>query len=483
MTTLTDLLTTLDAQGALPRRQVKDIKTAIKHLAVALGHASPEACPVGAALAEEATWATTLETYFAALAAQGRLLSAGNRRNVRYHLRTLFQAAAAHGLLQAPLPTPLLARAKRSDFLRQQYATAPYQTTYHPQGPRRYSLPQTQWPPDIQAGWRAYRAKCAHRLRERTFQSYIEWLASYFGYLAHIVGRPPTWDDVFDAGQLMEFVQWHGKRVGRRVSVWGRQVVILAAAMAKVLAHPHARALADLRNGIKPPDRLHIKRQHIVTLPQLEAVATACLEAGRAPYQSDPRTGFPGAQRACRFQQGVILKLLVRVPLRQRNIREMQLGTHLYKDQAGHWHLHFQGEDLKIGRRGEQINEYTINLSQYAEDWVPVLEEWLREYRPRLPGATTSPLCFLTQRGRPFSKAHLGHEISTAVRMHTGVRFYPHLIRTIWATEYIEEEGDYATAAEMLGDTLGVVIKTYYHLEKHAQQAKAAAFRRKKLAG
>ena len=57
-----------------------------------------------------------------------------------------------------------------------------------------------------------------------------------------------------------------------------------------------------------------------------------------------------------------------------------------------------------------------------------------------------------------------------------GQRFYPHLIRTIWATEYLEDTQDFAAAATMLGDTLGTVMKTYYDLVHKDQHAKAKAF-------
>jgi hypothetical protein len=491
MATLTELLATLDAQGALPRRQVKDIKTAIKHLAAALGHASPETCPVDAAVREEATWLQALETHFATLLeTQGRTISAGNRRNVRHHLRTLLRAAEAHGLLTVPLPPRLLTPPPRAEFLRQHLATAPYQTTYRSQaGPRRYVLPQAQWPPDIQAGWRTWWTKRGHRLRDATLRDYVVLLQNYFWYLAHVEERPPTWDDLFDTGLLMGFVHWHAARVGRRSSAHGQAVVRKAAAMAKVLEHPHAFALARLRNEFEVPDEVHIKRNHLVSLAQLEAVAEACLVEGRGPYLTNPRVRFPGARRAIRFQLGVILKLLVRVPLRQRNIREMQLGKHLYQEQTGDWHLHFQGDDLKIRSRGKRLNTYEVNLSEYCDDFLPVLEEWLRDFRPRLPGAASSPFCFLTKSGQPFGTGTaLSKELSYVVAMYTGRRFYPHLIRTIWATEYFDEEDkdkekDYAVAATMLGDTLGVVMKTYYHIDEQAKQAKAATFLRKKLRG
>jgi len=42
--TLTDLLHTLHARGAIPASRVKDLKTSIRYLACALGKATPEYC-------------------------------------------------------------------------------------------------------------------------------------------------------------------------------------------------------------------------------------------------------------------------------------------------------------------------------------------------------------------------------------------------------------------------------------------------------
>ena len=251
----------------------------------------------------------------------------------------------------------------------------------------------------------------------------------------------------------------------------------MSAAMANVLGQQQARALADFRNTLPTPPPLHNKRQHHwVPLATLEAVADACLAEGRAPYIANAGVQHPGAQRATQFQKGVILKLLVRVPLRQRNVRELRLRDHLYKDQEGSWRLSLRGRDLKIGTRQGRVNEYKLNLTEFFPDFIPVLEEFLDVYRPRLPGAAASTFCFLTQYGRPFSVKSLGQELSMAVHMRTGTRWFPHMIRTTWATECLEKTQDFQTAATMLGDTLEVVMKTYYDVVNKDQHAKAAAF-------
>jgi hypothetical protein len=476
--TMAELLTTLVGREALPAGRVKDIKTSLNYLAQALGYPSPAHCPVDPSLPDTETWLTALDAHFTALTAQGRSISSKTCSNTRNNLRKLFRAAAAQGLVAAPLPVPLLAKPKRSVFEAHLRETFPYQSSYRPMiGPRHFGLPQHEWPPDIQAGWQTYVAQCDMSIRQVRLDSNVNYLTLYLGYLTRIVGRQPTWEDLFDKEQLRAFVQWHAARLERQpISATGWQTVIVVATIARVLGRPDARSLADFRNALPTPEPLHIKRDHWISLAKLEEVAEAWLQEGRAPDPYDKRPRYRGAVGASRFQKGVILKLLVRVPLRQRNIRELKLDKNLYQDHEKHWHLHFRGAELKIGMRGPRVNEYHVDLTDYCPDFIPVLEEFLGIRRPKLPGAAESKYLFLTHLGRPFTSGHLGVELRLAVALRTGVRFYPHMIRTIWATEYLQRTQDFTTAAVLLGDTLREVMKTYYDVVNKDHHAKAAAF-------
>ena len=189
--TLAELLTTLTTRAALPPSRAKDIKTSLRYLASALGYGSPDQCPVGDACRDPATWGQALETHFAQLETQGRTISAVTRRNTRNNLRVIFRLAEASELLGTSLPARLLTKPQLDDWRRQQLATAPYPTTYCNTISRRYWLPQAQWPPEIQAGWREYQARCGLRIREESFKSYEKLMATYLGYLTHICGRTP----------------------------------------------------------------------------------------------------------------------------------------------------------------------------------------------------------------------------------------------------------------------------------------------------
>src|SRR5262245_35930476 len=113
--TLADLLTTLETKATLPTSRVKDLKTSLRYLASALGHANLEQCPVDAAMHEEATWHGALETHFQALTAQGRTISAATRRNTRNNVRVVMRLAETHGLLSTPLPSRLLEKPRLED--------------------------------------------------------------------------------------------------------------------------------------------------------------------------------------------------------------------------------------------------------------------------------------------------------------------------------------------------------------------------------
>ena len=120
---------------------------------------------------------------------------------------------------------------------------------------------------------------------------------------------------------------------------------------------------------------------------------------------------------------------------------------------------------------------YELNLSTYCPEFIPILEEWLQVWRPKLPNAATSPCVFLTSGGHSYDEASLRVGLSEAVSMYTGKRFFPHMVRTVWATEFLERHpGAYDAVATALGDTVAVVIKTYQNIVEQEQRAKGAAF-------
>ena len=171
-----------------------------------------------------------------------------------------------------------------------------------------------------------------------------------------------------------------------------------------------------------------------------------------------------------------MLQLLILLPLRARNICELQREQNLYQDDEGLWHLEFKGAELKTQMRHGRLNRLHLPLSTYAPGFIPLLEEFLHTHRPKLPNADHLPHLFITLRGRPWTRNSLHKALPIAVLMVTGKRFYPHLIRTIWASEYISKTGNFATAAYMLNDHEETVMGRYYESIEVQHQANAQAF-------
>ena len=143
-------------------------------------------------------------------------------------------------------------------------------------------------------------------------------------------------------------------------------------------------------------------------------------------------------------------------------MREMYLGENLHKDPQGQWRITFRGEQLKIARRRGKENCFSV---PFPPTLVPLLEEYLQLWRPfLLQSSHPSSAVFLTSQRTPYTKDYLGEKTSRYVYRYTGKHWHPHIVRTVWATEWIRNGGDFFKAAIMLNDKLETVIENYAHL-------------------
>jgi hypothetical protein len=475
--TLMELLTTMETQGTIPASRVKDVQTSMRYLARALGKDSPEQCQEADFVLPTAAWKEKLDTYFLAQQQQGKTISPHTLRNTRNNLSFLFRTAHEHALLSTPQPLPQPLYTRRAAYERSTQ-TSPYAEHWHAIHKLSYRLPFEQWPPDIQTAWRTYCESRQLEVRPITLHNNQKHLSPYIGFLVNIEGRSPQWDDLFDVPALDRFVRWHSQQLHVRLSPQAQMTVQTLKTLASQLDHPGFTAIKTYNHRLPTPDPLHDKQRNLLTLHDLERVGLALLQDAHKPMTTlCMKTKILGLRGALRHQHALMLRLLVRVPLRSRNIREMRLEKNLYQDDVGHWHLHFSGGELKIGTRNGRTNTYHVDLTDYCPDLLPHLEEFLNIYRRRIPNAATSPFVFLTQRGNPYDMHKLYEALSTNVFQRTDKRFYPHLIRTIWASEYLATKGaTVEVAAAMLGDTPQMVYQRYYETQEKKAHARASEF-------
>jgi integrase len=151
----------------------------------------------------------------------------------------------------------------------------------------------------------------------------------------------------------------------------------------------------------------------------------------------------------------------------------MRLQRNVYQDHEGLWRIRFSGQELKVDRRDGGVNRYEC---VFPPDLVPLLEEYLTVWRPRL--ATTGEAhVFLNSKGHPFSANRLTGVVAVSAKRFARVGVTPHLIRDIYATEHLKRyPGDAAGMAKRLGNTIAVVYRHYAHLLDQEADTRADTF-------
>jgi hypothetical protein len=239
-----------------------------------------------------------------------------------------------------------------------------------------------------------------------------------------------------------------------------------------------AQGIKHMMDSLPPVQAVRQKDRHWLSLHALE-------EVGQSVHPLNPRRllecpwihkdlhRYSRTRTSWYVEMSLMIRLLIRLPMRQRCLREMQLGQNLYQDHGGVWQIRFVGGELKIDSVGGTINRYEF---AFPADLVGALEEWLNDWRPKLATPDESHV-FLTMTGRPFvSHAHIGQSFCLLTHRFTGVSVNPHNIRDIWATEYLNATGDVAGCARRLGNTIQMVMSRYAHIIKKDADARADAF-------
>ncbi len=438
----------------------KDLKTAVNTLAKALDYPDPSTCPLEAYYLPLPDLYHRLETY---------LLNQGKKshtiRNTKNNLSRLFRIADAHNLLKLKPPTPqptysLIGR--RSDTPRRP------ETTAHPFTRGSYFLFK-HWPSQLVEAYQAFydwatqpfvpSRDARFRKRSVTLDNYRANFEGFFGYLVHerhIPLQDLSFDQLFDLTLIRAYTSWHVNEKHHRVTVRIHNYL----SNLLTLTHQY-RPLPDLRIAIKDfqktlpkPTKLFDKTHSWVPLAELKRIAQALWPL--------PQTKGYIKHLAVRAGFSLILQIWTFIPYRSRNIREMRLEENLYRDPHGYWRIKFAGEQLKVSEKRGKPNTFDM---PFPPPLVSILEEYLDVWRPLLTPQYALPHLFINRDGKPWSRKGLERLTRNTVYRYTGKFFHPHMIRTIWATEWIKNtHGDFYTAAIMLNDTLEMVIKMYTHL-------------------
>jgi integrase len=466
---------------------VRIFLASLRHLAAAHG-STPECLALTPEI--EADYRERLGDY---LTAQGKHLTKVGQpssaiRNARQEVGQFLRMYHERPAAPPPPPAPprlksVRIRGSRTMHLEMQ-RTSPYRERYSQLTP--YLYPEEGWPASVHEGWQRFCETRGIDIRPVTLKTYHSRLVVYMSYNLRFDRVPLTsWDDLFDLARLLRFVSWHAQRVGvKRISATGRQVFRVVTMLARHDGRPEYAGLLARERKLPVVEPMHDKQasEHTISATELEQIGLRLLREADEPLRGfwKPSERY-GLQRAGRRRDALLLRLMWRIPMRSRCIREMALHRNLFKTPDGQWILRYRGDELKVGARGGRINEFRV---PFPPELVSHLEDYLERSRPIFPNADTSPLVFLTQKGRQFTPNTLRNLLCDTVYLYTGKRVYPHLLRTLWVDQYLlKTDGDISTAAFWLNDNVMTVLKRYHELRGSDHTQKAYAFNREILAG
>lgn len=298
-----------------------------------------------------------------------------------------------------------------------------------------------------------------------------------------------------------DYVAWYVEQQGKvtrgarsnlsKVTVLAKYLLITGTSDKKAEIRQIVDELKRFRSTLGLAMTVVDKSKRWLSLSELEKVRLSIypLNARRLGELTDrtrqnmQHTGCSSHGNGRRFASAVLTSLLIgldiRIPLRQRNLREMlwnprnpEDGQNLYR-RCGNWYLRFSGRELKIPFVGGAVHSIE---HEFPSDLVNLLEEWLWRWRPiqilGQKGHQKGNECskngqefvFLNTSGGPLSGRRVNEAFQRATYKFTGIAVSVHMIRTIWATEYIKATRNVIDAAFMLGDTVETVLKSYAKL-------------------
>ena len=310
--------------------------------------------------------------------------------------------------------------------------------------------------------------RCRHR--PVTAMQFRNMLCRIHGFLMLIHGQSAsTLEQLLSEENLREFVEWslnERRNNGRYLMPW------LAMLHSSVKRYPPLKNrnfgwLPELITQL-PHDDAEIQTQETKARKWVDYDTLCKIPAKlRDERNAIEKTNRRRAALLCRNE--LLIKWLTVLPWRQRNLRECKIGkkengANIFKSLISHsatiarsrwveealkskpneefWQFFFRPDETKTGH---QIH------SLLPKQLIPLLEEYLENYRPLLANGKDSQTLFLNKSGGSISAEGILTIVGNITYHYTGRRVNPHLFRDIVALKWLENNPeDYLTLSKLL---------------------------------
>jgi len=504
--TLKEVLDALIERDLIPSSRIGPIKTAIKQYAIILGYPETAQCPLSAFHLPDQRRNRLIEER-AEGSRRSSVLGPHAIRNLKNNISYLIRTAIDHEII-GPVPGQL-ASSKTANIIKTRQLTARNEWLH----PGKYILDPV---PDALVQelteYETWSTKIVNRhrpdnLKKRaiTFSNHRGTLLRAAGFLVKFRRLQPEsicLSTLSEPDNAISYIDWSIEQQGRftaaahmnlaRLIALARYLGIIAqSSEQREIFEQRVAELRKYRKTLGLPEQITDKTKRWISLRSLETVGLSIYPLNarrlselptytRTRLRRDKEDGYKRYNRyAYRVLQSILIRLTIRVPLRQRNLREMlwnpetpEQGRNLYK-REGKWYVRFSSTELKISQVKGRVHRIE---HEFPDDLVDLLEEWLSRWRPiviscqkelRIGAERTSAgqeFVFLDSVGTPLTTNQVTWAFESATYRFTGIAMNPHMVRTIWATEYIKSTNNFIDAAYMLGDTVETVLHSYANL-------------------
>ncbi|HVS82000.1 MAG TPA: tyrosine-type recombinase/integrase [Pyrinomonadaceae bacterium] len=517
--TLKEVLDALIERQFIPQSRLGPIKTALKQYAIILGYNEPAVCPLTAYHLPDETRNRLIEERAVGIRRGKFFLGPHAIRNLKNNVSYVIRSAVDReiiGQVAGPLESY-----KNSNSIKSKQITCRHEWAK----PSKYILDPIPHPLEQEiTDYETWSTKIVNRDRPEnqkkravTFANHRGTILRAAGYLVKyrgLQGESISLSTLTEPDNAINFIDWFIEQQRRftasaelnlaRLIVLGKYLSIVERSTEQRKAlELRVDELKKYRTTLGLPEKVIDKSKRWISLRKLESVglsiyplnARRISELGpdaRRNLERNKEDGYKEYPRyAYRVLQSLLMRLIIRLPLRQRNLRELlwnpetpEQGRNLYK-RDGKWYIRFVAGELKISHVKGEVHRVE---HEFPDDIVDLLEEWLSQWRPVLissqKGAhvgserveSGQEFVFLNSVGAPLTQYQVTWAFESATYRFTGVVMNPHMVRTIWATEYIKSTRNFIDAAYMLGDTVETVLKSYAKLLDQDCEKRARAW-------
>ncbi len=223
-----------------------------------------------------------------------------------------------------------------------------------------------------------------------------------------------------------------------------------------------------IAKSIKPMRARDPFPERPITYEEFSTAAQRALEKAEQEWKTHApkiRRTQAAISAAIAYRDAMLFAFLVCRPMRSRNMREMKLGTNLYKS-GGEWRLRFSDEEMKS-------SEYKCAFPKVL---IPHLEFYLAEIRPFLAGSKGEKVIFLTKSSKRIGRSDFWKIMTKAGSRIMNLKTNPHLFRYLIPSAYLLRHPDRALEMQaLLGHAvLETTLRYYVHVYSRVASQHAA---------